>query len=194
MSPARVGSRCLEIALVAMACVSACAQVSVHRDPGGRVVYRRAAGDRAFKPAGIGMPPKGADPTIWYVYDPYIMAASLEEGVDPVLAKAMLWVESRGHWRATSTKDAKGLMQLMRRTAERFGHSGDLYEPTGNIRGGVRYLAYLQTRYSGNLIKVVAAYNAGEGAVDKHNGVPPFRETRDYVPKVLWTWDWIQRS
>ena len=166
----------------------------MHRGIGGRVIYQRPQNDRAFKAAGIGSPPKGADPYLWYVYDPYILAVSREEGVDPVLAKAMLWVESRGQWRATSPKDARGLMQLMRRTAERFGHSGDLYEPTGNIRGGVRYLAYLQTRYSGNLIKVVAAYNAGEGAVDKHNGIPPFQETRNYVPKVLLTWDWIQRS
>ena len=186
--------RLLAAMLAATACLTTWAQVSVHRDASGRVVFQRAQTDRAFKSAGIGVPPKGADPHIWYVYDPYILAASLEEGVDPVLAKAMLWVESRGHWRATSSKDARGLMQLMPGTAQRFGHSGDRYEPTGNIRGGVRYLAYLQTRYSGNLIKIVAAYNAGEGAVDKHGGIPPFRETKNYVPRVLWTWDWIQRS
>lgn len=169
-------------------------QVHVGVDPDGRVIYARAAGDPVFNARGIGRPPKGADPHLWYAYDPYIRQFCLEEGVDPVLAKAVIWNESRFRWRAKSHAGAKGLMQLMPATAKRMGHEGDTFSPIENIRAGIRYLALLQTRYRGNLIKVAAAYNAGEGAVDKHGGVPPFKETQGYVPKVLWTWDWIQRA
>jgi hypothetical protein len=171
------------------------AQVRVVRHSDGRVAYIRDEQDRVFKPnGGIGWPPKGADPVLWYAYDPYILANCATEGVDPVLAKAVIWQESRVHWRATSRTKAKGLMQLMPKTAVRFGLNGDAYEPIGNIKAGIKYLAYLQTYYAGNMIKIVAAYNAGEGNVDKHGGIPPFKETRKYVPSVLWTWDWIQRS
>ncbi len=182
-------------AVLAAGSLPLAAQVTVLRTTDGRVIYRRAANDPAFKPnGGIGWPPKGADKSLWWVYDPYIMAFCLEEGVDPVLAKSIIWAESRFHWRATSPKKARGLMQLMGGTAQRFGHQGDPYDPITNIRSGVRYLATLQTRFQGNLIKIAAAYNAGEGAVEKHGGVPPFRETQNYVPNVLWMWDWIQKA
>jgi len=171
------------------------AQVSVLRTQDGRIIYRRATTDQAFKPnGGIGWPPKGADQSLWWAYDPYIIAFCIEEGVDPVLAKSVIWAESRFKWRATSPKKAKGLMQLLGKTAERFGHTGDPYDPIANIHAGVRYLAFLQTRFSGNLIKISAAYNAGEGAVEKYGGVPPFRETKNYVPSVLFMWDWIQKA
>ena len=75
-------------------------------------------------------------------------------------------------------------MQLMPATAERFGVT-DSTDPRQNITGGVKYLHWLMTRFEGDPLLVLAGYNAGEGAVDKHKGVPPYRETMDYVPKVL---------
>ena len=87
-------------------------------------------------------------------------------------------------------------MQVMDGTAQRLGGYENprglgAYDPIENIRNGVKYLAKLQHRYRGNLIKISAAYNAGEGAVDKYGGIPPFAETRAYVPAVLTTWSSI---
>jgi hypothetical protein len=106
------------------------------------------------------------------------------EGVDTYLARAIIQAESAFNYRARSKAGALGLMQLMPSTAERFGVL-DPFDPRQNIQGGVKYLKWLHEYYSGDLTKVVAAYNAGEGAVNRHKGIPPFRETRAYVPKVL---------
>ncbi|HJW33921.1 MAG TPA: transglycosylase SLT domain-containing protein [Holophagaceae bacterium] len=106
------------------------------------------------------------------------------EGVDTFLARAIIQAESAFNYRARSHAGALGLMQLMPATAERFGVT-DPFDPRQNISGGVKYLRWLHDYFQGDLEKVVAAYNAGEGAVMKHKGIPPFRETRAYVPKVL---------
>ncbi|HEX9009679.1 MAG TPA: transglycosylase SLT domain-containing protein [Holophagaceae bacterium] len=106
------------------------------------------------------------------------------EGVDIYLARAIIQAESAFNYKARSKAGALGLMQLMPSTAERFGVL-DPFDPRQNIQGGVKYLKWLHDYYQGDLTKVVAAYNAGEGAVNRHNGVPPYRETRAYVPKVL---------
>jgi len=106
------------------------------------------------------------------------------EGVDPFLARAVIQAESAFNYRARSRAGALGLMQLMPQTALRFGVM-DPFDPRQNITGGTKYLKWLSDYFKGDLAKVVAAYNAGEGAVDKHKGIPPFRETRTYVPKVL---------
>lgn len=109
---------------------------------------------------------------------------ALAEGVDIHLARAIIQAESAFNYRARSKAGALGLMQLMPSTAERFGVV-DPFDPRQNINGGVKYLKWLHDYYEGDLTKVVAAYNAGEGAVNRHKGVPPFRETRAYVPRVL---------
>jgi hypothetical protein len=109
---------------------------------------------------------------------------ALAEGVDTHLARAIIQAESAFNYRARSKAGALGLMQLMPSTAERFGVL-DPFDPRQNISGGVKYLKWLHSYYEGNLTKVVAAYNAGEGAVNRHKGIPPFAETRAYVPKVL---------
>jgi hypothetical protein len=109
---------------------------------------------------------------------------SLAEGVDTHLARAIIQAESAFNYRARSRAGALGLMQLMPSTAERFGVL-DPFDPRQNIQGGVKYLKWLHDYYEGDLIRVVAAYNAGEGAVNRHKGIPPFSETRAYVPKVL---------
>ena len=106
------------------------------------------------------------------------------EGVDTHLARAIIQAESAFNYKARSRAGALGLMQLMPSTAERFGVL-DPFDPRQNISGGVKYLKWLHGYYEGDLTKVVAAYNAGEGAVNRYKGIPPFRETRAYVPKVL---------
>jgi hypothetical protein len=106
------------------------------------------------------------------------------EGVDTHLARAIIQAESAFNYKARSKAGALGLMQLMPSTAERFGVL-DPFDPRQNISGGVKYLKWLHDYYSGDLTRVVAAYNAGEGAVNRHKGIPPFRETQAYVPRVL---------
>lgn len=100
----------------------------------------------------------------------------------PLLA-AVIAVESGGNPRAISPKGAGGLMQLMPQTARRFGVNNSL-APAQNVRGGARYLRWLLDHFGGDAVLALAGYNAGEGAVAKYGGVPPYRETRDYVPKV----------
>lgn len=104
--------------------------------------------------------------------------------VSPALALAVIAVESAGKSRANSKAGARGLMQLMPATAERFGVK-DAFDPTQNIRGGVAFLDFLMTKFDGDPILVLAGYNAGENSIGTHSGVPPYAETRDYVPKVL---------
>jgi soluble lytic murein transglycosylase-like protein len=103
--------------------------------------------------------------------------------IDPALVIAMIEAESGWNTRAVSSKGAQGLMQLIPATAERF-RVGDVFDPAQNVEGGVKYLRWLLERYDGNLDKTLAAYNAGEGAVDRAGGVPDYVETRAYVQKV----------
>jgi soluble lytic murein transglycosylase-like protein len=105
-------------------------------------------------------------------------------GLDPDLVIAVVSVESGFRPQAVSPKGAQGLMQLMPRTAESLGVV-DAFDPEENLDGGVRHLVQLLTQYDGDVERALAAYNAGEGAVRRHHGVPPYRETRAYVKKVL---------
>ena len=109
---------------------------------------------------------------------------SVEHGMDPRLVHAVVTVESGYNPRAVSRKGALGLMQLMPDTARRLAVK-DPFDPVQNVRGGVRELARLMDRYVGDLPRALAAYNAGEGAVDRYRGVPPFRETRRYVERIM---------
>ena len=103
--------------------------------------------------------------------------------MDPALVRAVIETESNWNPKAYSHKGAGGLMQLIPTTAQRYG-AYDVFDPQQNIDAGVKYLRTLLERYNGNLDLALAAYNAGEGAVDRAHGVPSFRETRDYVQKV----------
>jgi soluble lytic murein transglycosylase-like protein len=109
---------------------------------------------------------------------------SVEHGLDPKLMDALVRVESGYNPRAVSRKGAMGLMQLMPETATRLGVENP-FDPEQNVRGGMREFSRLVDRYRGNLQFALAAYNAGEGAVSQYRGVPPYRETRNYVSKIL---------
>src|SRR5277367_6718457 len=112
-----------------------------------------------------------------------VREAADRHNVDPALIRAVIQTESNWNAGALSRKGAGGLMQLIPTTAQRFG-ANDLFNPQQNIDAGVRYLKTLLERYNGNLDLALAAYNAGEGAVDRAHGIPAYRETRNYVQRV----------
>lgn len=116
-----------------------------------------------------------------------ILLATLNTDVSPALVLAVIGIESAGRADAVSHAGAVGLMQLIPATADRFGVA-DSTDPAQNIRGGVAYLDWLLDEFDNDPLMVLAAYNAGEGAVRANQGVPPYAETRDYVPKVLAAW------
>jgi soluble lytic murein transglycosylase-like protein len=106
-----------------------------------------------------------------------------EQGVEESLIHSVIRAESNYNPYAISPKGAQGLMQLIPATARRFG-VGNTFDPQENIRGGVKYLKFLLEYYQGDYAKAIAAYNAGEKAVDKYHGVPPYPETQNYVVQV----------
>ncbi|MGZ3577568.1 MAG: transglycosylase SLT domain-containing protein [Syntrophales bacterium] len=117
-------------------------------------------------------------------YDDLIIKASEKHKIEPALIKAIIKAESNFNHRDVSPKGARGLMQLMPATASSL-QVQDSFHPENNIEGGVRYLRYLLNYFNGNLPLALAAYNAGENAVIRHRGVPPYRETQVYVQRVL---------
>jgi hypothetical protein len=146
----------------------------------------RPRGDRRFKPVEVfGMTP----PAPKYHapktrrYDPLIHQAAARQGVPPALVKAVIAAESAFDSRAVSVAGAQGLMQLMPATAASLGVL-DAVEPGQNVTGGATYLRAMIDRY-GDLSRALAAYNAGPSAVDRYGGIPPYRETRAYVERVL---------
>ena len=117
-------------------------------------------------------------------FDDLINLVSKKHHMDPALIKAVVHTESYFNPNATSRVGASGLMQLMPQTAEIYGVF-DLYSPLKNLDAGVRHLRYLLKRYKNRLSIALAAYNAGETAVRYYNGIPPYRETRRYIKKVM---------
>lgn len=124
-------------------------------------------------------------------YGTEILKATIGTRVSPALALAVIGIESAGRADAVSSAGAEGLMQLIPATAARFGVT-DSKDAVQNIRGGVAYLDWLMKEFDGDPLMVLAAYNAGEGAVKSNGGVPPYAETRAYVPKVLAAWQVAQ--
>ncbi|HLM56718.1 MAG TPA: lytic transglycosylase domain-containing protein [Pyrinomonadaceae bacterium] len=112
--------------------------------------------------------------------DLVIYRAGERHGVDPRLIHAVIWQESKYKPAAVSHAGAQGLMQLMPATAKRF-KCDDRNDPVANVEAGTTYLRWLLKRFEGNVTLALAGYNAGEGNVDKHDGVPPFDETQNYV-------------
>ena len=124
--------------------------------------------------------PSSCDPTLdWIIY-----RAGESEGVDPRFIHAVIQQESRYETRALSHAGAQGLMQLMPDTAKRFG-CDDVNDPESNIKAGTKYLSWLLKRFEGDVTLALAGYNAGEGAVDKYKGIPPYKETQNYVVKIV---------
>lgn len=174
--------------------VAAGADIYLYRAPGGALKFSNApvhADYELYMPtastwyrnwgrAGLG----AIDGQRRRAFDRIIREAAVRHGVDESLVKAVIRVESDFHARAVSPKGALGLMQLMPATARRH-RVARVFEPRDNVEGGVRHLSFLIRRYQGNLRLVLAAYNAGESAVDRYNGIPPYAETVAYVERVL---------
>jgi hypothetical protein len=115
----------------------------------------------------------------WIIY-----RAGEKSGVDPRFIHAVIKQESRYKNQAISHAGAQGLMQLMPATAKRFGNTNP-YDATSNVEAGTKYLKWLLKRFNGDVTLALAGYNAGEGAVDKYNGIPPYNETQNYVKKIV---------
>jgi soluble lytic murein transglycosylase-like protein len=137
------------------------------------------------QPSGASAPGQTALERVEHYRD-LIDRAAEHYGVDARLIRSVMLHESGGRNEVRSSKGAKGLMQLMDPTARDMGVQ-DVYDPAQNIMGGTRYLRYLLDRHDGNLELALASYNAGPGAVDRFGGVPPFKETRQYVNRVMHT-------
>lgn len=121
-------------------------------------------------------------------YADLIRSASRRHGVPEALIRAVMHSESSFNPNAESHAGAVGLMQLMPATAERFGVN-DRLDPAQSIEGGVRYLRWLIDHFDGDTTLAIAGYNAGEGAVRRHGGIPPFRETQNFVVRVTQRWE-----
>jgi len=117
-------------------------------------------------------------------YDAIIEAAAARHGVDPTLVRAVIQVESDFNPRCVSNKGARGLMQLIPETARRYGVR-DVFNPADNINGGVHYLADLLRMFNNDFARALAGYNAGENAVLRYAGIPPYRETMTYVRRAM---------
>lgn len=171
------------------------ADIYVYQLPGGaRIVTDHPLTSRDYKLVRHSKTSKGAgtlvssrkiqhavtDPSS---YDRLILRMARTHQVEPALIKAVMHVESAFNPHAVSDKGAQGLMQVMPETGQRYG-ADDLFDPVQNVRAGVMYLRDLQKLFKNNTRLVLAAYNAGENAVLRYRGVPPYDETRDYVVKV----------
>lgn len=128
--------------------------------------------------------PADTSPERYTRYDPWIREAAALYQIPEALIRAVIRVESDFDPRAVSPANARGLMQMIPATAERMLVT-DVFDPRQNIFGGVRYLRVLANTFNGDLALTVAAYNAGEGAVMRHGGIPPYPETQDYVVRVV---------
>ena len=121
----------------------------------------------------------------WNAYAEIVKKAAREQNLDQALLRAVIAAESGYDPNAVSSKGAIGLMQLMPETAQRYGVS-NIYDPAQNVHAGARYLRDLMRKFNDDLSLALAAYNAGEDAVVRYgNRIPPYRETREYVPRVM---------
>lgn len=134
-------------------------------------------------PEHVFQPEKSKGSGKWSPFEQYIQEASQKHRVPSELVRAVIKAESNGNPKAVSRSGAQGLMQLMPATSRSLGVNNPL-NPRQNINGGVKLLRQLMNRYQGNLDLVLAAYNAGTVAVDRYQGIPPYRETQVYVPRV----------
>lgn len=160
-----------------------CDRSIIEKIVGDEVPYEEPKPEPAKDPQNAVAP---ADPALLQAtpYGEIIAAMSQAHGVDPMLVRALIQVESNYRPGAKSHKGAMGLMQLMPSTARQYKVRNP-YDPAANIGAGVKHLKGLIDRMDGAIDMALAAYNAGEGAVKKFNGIPPYRETRNYVSRIL---------
>ena len=156
-------------------------------NPAAKVYIKGASpgtsGGNAVRPGVTPFAPQDRDPLRYTRFDEHIRQASALYQIPESLVRAVIKVESDYDPRAVSYAGARGLMQLMPDTADRM-QVKDINDPRENIFGGVRYLRVLANMFNGDLELTVAGYNAGEGAVVQHGGIPPYAQTKDYVVKV----------
>jgi len=165
--------------LFALCPALAAAGVRVEMGPNGRkIIINENTVQRSRRLAGRLVPVPDSD------LEPLIARHSGDQNLDPKLVKAVIQVESGYNSKARSNKGALGLMQLMPSTASLLNVQNP-FDPEENLRGGTRYLRQLLDRFAGRVELALAGYNAGPGAVEKHRGVPPYAETRDYVRQVM---------
>jgi soluble lytic murein transglycosylase-like protein len=151
--------------------------ISNQKTPGAKLYQKERKAAAVFLPA-------DTSPERYTRYDQWIREAASLYQIPEALIRAVIRVESDFDPRAVSPANARGLMQMIPETAERMMVT-DVFDPRQNIFGGVRYLRVLANTFNGDLALTVAAYNAGEGAVMRHGGIPPYPETQDYVVKVI---------
>jgi len=137
-----------------------------------------------IKPDVKGITPSNSAKTRLENYEGFINNASRKFGVSKNLIKSIILTESAANEKAVSKANAKGLMQLMDTTATDMNVK-NVFDPEDNINGGTKYIAKMLKQYNGDIKKALAAYNAGPGNVNKYNGIPPFKETQNYVSRVL---------
>ena len=186
--PVRLGAA----AAIALLATSVHADIYKHVDENGVISFSNAKGSPGKlyvksknKPARVqAFMPSDTSPERLHRYDTFIRQAAQLYQIPEALIRAVIKVESNYDPRAVSRANARGLMQLIPATAERM-LVRDIHDPRQNIFGGVRYLRILANLFNGDLALTVAAYNAGENAVMRHGGIPPFEETQNYVVKVL---------
>ena len=152
-------------------------EISSRKSAGAKLYQKERKSAAVFLPA-------DTSPERYTRYDQWIREAASLYQIPEALIRAVIRVESDFDPRAVSPANARGLMQMIPETAERMMVT-DVFDPRQNIFGGVRYLRVLANTFNGDLALTVAAYNAGEGAVMRHGGIPPYPETQDYVVKVI---------
>lgn len=174
----------LSLGVLFCLCVPAPGAVRILFKDGKRIIYNDGVGEathEALRKSDDWLARRIALPSL---YDDLISQAARGTTVDPRLVKSVMLIESAFNASAVSPKGAQGLMQLMPATAAQLGVR-DAFDPGQNIQGGTRHLAYLLHLFGGNLENSLAAYNAGENAVLRYGGIPPYAETRLYVRKAL---------
>ena len=147
-------------------------------------VYLKTPPNRKARPGVVPVPARSTNPARYTRYDASIVEASKAFSIPEAFIRAVIRVESDYDPRVVSVAGAEGLMQLMPETAKRMNVE-DSFNPHQNIMGGTRYLRYLANMFSGDMVLTIAGYHAGEGAVMKYRGVPPYTSTQGYIRKVL---------
>ncbi len=163
---------------------AAAARVRIAVQDGKRILYNDGVGSATREALRQSDDWLASRVAVSSLYDGVIAQAARENGIDPRLVKSVMLIESGFDPAAVSRKGARGLMQLMPETALRYGVN-NIQDPEENVGGGARYLAYLLGLFGGDLSRSLAAYNAGEAAVTRYGGIPPYDETRLYVHKGL---------